>query len=517
MNIDFKYYLGVFWRRLPYFLVAVALFTSVGLSIAVILPPEYEARATLLIESPQIPDELAASTVRTNPEEQLQIIEQRLLTRANLLDTANRLNVYGNDRSEMPSASGIVQDMRDRTALRSSTGRNEATLMSIGFRADTAQLAAEVANEFVTLVLQENIAMRTNRAGETLEFFEQEVERLGNELDVQSTRILDFQTQNAGALPSGADFLRDQRTDASDRIGDITREQTSLRDQRERLVDIFERTGALSGASVQRSPAEQALFEAQQQLDEAMLVYSEGNPRVKFLESRVEMLKGRVSSAPSQDAAPSTDSPTATLMNAQLAEIDSRMLALETERTALEEDVAEFDGFLAQIPANAITLEKLQRDYDNLREQYNRAIGRLGAAETGERIELLAKGERITVIEQATAPDSPTKPNRPLIAAAGAGAGVAAGFALIFLLELLNRSIRRPVELTDRLGVTPLAVLPYIRTEREAVTKRLVVLGLIGFLLIVFPVTLFYVHTALYPLDGLIEPIANRLGFSVSN
>lgn len=518
MSIDFKYYLSVFWRRLPYFLVVVALFTSAGLTVALILPPEYEARATLLVESPQIPDELAASTVRTIPEEQLQIIQQRLLTRANLLDTANRLSVYGQDRSQQPSASEIVQDMRERTVVSASSGRNSATFMHISFRAPTPGMAAEVANEFVTLVLQENIEMRTSRAGETLEFFEQEVERLGAELDAQSSRILDFQTENAGALPSNADLLRSQQQSMQDRVAQISREETTLRDQRERLIEIFERTGALA-TNAQRTPEEQALFDAQQQLDDALLVYSADNPKVKLLEARVAQLQNRmVSKATSTDAeaaqTPATGA--AALMDSQLAEIDSRLKALADERSNLENTLAEMSQLLTQVPANTITLDKLQRDYTNLRDHYNRAVDRLAAAETGERIELLAKGERITVIEQATAPDSPTKPNRPMIAAAGAGAGLLAGFGLIVLLELLNRSIRRPVELTDRLGITPIGVLPYIKTERETFTKRLVVLAVLGLLLIVLPVLLFYIHTALQPLDGLIEPIANRLGFSLT-
>ena len=95
MKIDFRYYLSVFWRRFPYFIVVAAFFTSIGVTVAVLLPTEYEATATLLVESAQIPDELASATVRTAPTEQLQIIEQRLMTRANLLDTANRLEVFG--------------------------------------------------------------------------------------------------------------------------------------------------------------------------------------------------------------------------------------------------------------------------------------------------------------------------------------------------------------------------------------------------------------------------------------
>ena len=45
--------------------------------------------------------------------------------------------------------------------------------------------------------------------------------------------------------------------------------------------------------------------------------------------------------------------------------------------------------------------------------------------------------------------------------------GVGAGLGFILLLEMLNRSIRRPVDLTGQLGIQPFATIPYIRTPGE--------------------------------------------------
>ena len=92
--MDLKFYLAVFWRRFPYFLILLCLGTAVGLTIALTQKPIYVAEARLVVESQQIPDELAASTVRTDASEQLQIIQQRIFTRDNLLEIANRLGVY---------------------------------------------------------------------------------------------------------------------------------------------------------------------------------------------------------------------------------------------------------------------------------------------------------------------------------------------------------------------------------------------------------------------------------------
>ena len=95
-----------------------------------------------------------------------------------------------------------------------------------------------------------------------------------------------------------------------------------------------------------------------------------------------------------------------------------------------------------------------------------------GQAQVGERIEVLSKGERFSLIEQPTMPGGPDSPNRLLIAAAGVVGGVGAGLGFVVLMEMLNRSIRRPVDLSAGLGIQPFATVPYIRTQGEPRWKR---------------------------------------------
>ena len=117
--LDVAFYLALFLRRLPYFLIFVVAGTAIGVALALTLPPSYEAQARLVVESEQIPDELAASTVRTEASEQLQIIQQRILTRDTLLDMANRLNIYaGRGPGERLRPDQIVQDLRSRIRIR---------------------------------------------------------------------------------------------------------------------------------------------------------------------------------------------------------------------------------------------------------------------------------------------------------------------------------------------------------------------------------------------------------------
>ena len=107
MKFDLKFYLSRFLRRLHYFVVIAVAVSALGITVAYILPPVSRAQATLLVESPQIPDGLAASTVEAQIPETLRIVQQRLTTRANLLDMSRRLGILppAPDASETEASS----------------------------------------------------------------------------------------------------------------------------------------------------------------------------------------------------------------------------------------------------------------------------------------------------------------------------------------------------------------------------------------------------------------------------
>ncbi len=71
MKSELRFYFAVFVRRLHYFLAVFVMVSAASLTVANILPPVYTSQTRLLVESPQIPTELAAPTVRTAAPESL--------------------------------------------------------------------------------------------------------------------------------------------------------------------------------------------------------------------------------------------------------------------------------------------------------------------------------------------------------------------------------------------------------------------------------------------------------------
>ena len=303
--MDFFVYWQLFLRRLPMVLFLTVTGGLLGLWLALTLPPVYRTAAVLIVESGQIPDELAASTVQTGDIEALEIIRQRILSRDVLLDMSHELGIYAAD-SDL-GADARVADIRNRITFDTRGGQvrgraRDATIVTVGFSAPDPQLTADAVNAMVTLIMQTNVEMRTSVARQTLEFFNQEVDGLEGQLSEISGRILNFQENNLESLPDSLEFRRSRQASLQERRVQLDRQQAALLDRRALLVTLFETTGSINGVQTSSSsqrrvelrPAEQRLAELQGEYASLVPILSDNNPRMVLLRTQTEIRARRM-------------------------------------------------------------------------------------------------------------------------------------------------------------------------------------------------------------------------------
>lgn len=513
MTSEIRFYLTLFWRRLPLFLLVFVPIAVASVFIALGLPAVYSAQMKLVVESSQIPGNLAQSTVDVPAREQLQLFEARLMTRDNLLNIANQLRPIS-DQSRM-SPDEIVRAMRAATKITSSTGRDQATLMTVSFESENPAMTVKVLDSYLTFILNEDAQYRSQRAGQTQEFFQQEADRLASAINDQTARIVAFKGKNADALPDSLNYHRDLLLNLQTRASQLDRDRASLEEQKQRLNQAFELTGRVGPASgSQLSPEQQRLQALKTELAELEAVYAATSPRVVSLRNRINQLEANLAAQNGQSVTEQAD-PAKMVFDLQIADIDTKLQQAADQRKELDAQIAQLQDQLSRTPGNAVTLENLQRDYDNLQAQYNRAADNLSRAATGERIETLARGQRMSVVERPSVPTEPIKPNRKKLMAMGVIAGLAAAAGLIMVLDLFSGSIKRSRDLVSGLGIVPMVTIPMIRSEKEVRRiqfQRIAASLLIG---VVIPVMLWIVHTYYMPFDELASKVAMRIGLQL--
>lgn len=503
--IDLRFYWSLLMRRLPVMLALLIICSAFGAVWAIRAPSTYSASARLLVENPRILD--GRDTTTDSASEMLQVIEQQLLTRANLIDVANKLNVFGEDSTL--TVDERIALMRSDTRVTRSGGRDEATMMQVGFTSENPRTAAAVVNEYTTLILGTNTRNRVGVAENRLAFFQQEVDRLAQDLDRQNALILEFKRANSDALPENLEYRQSRQSLLQERVARLDSDLAVLQAQRTEMVRLFEQTGSIQATAAPQTPEQQQLAALQSELNSVLGVYAEDSPRVRALRSRIANVEGSIQAqGPSEDG----DTTGNSLLDVNLSQIDSRVATLENERTQAYAELEALAASISATAANAIALGSLERDQQNIQARYNAAVASLDQARQIERVETSSQGQRITVIEAASVPSRPSGPNRQKIALAGIALGMALAGGFFALMELLNNAVRRPAELRSRFQITPLAVIPFIEGRAERRRRRIYRLSAILAVLIVIPLGLWALHTQYMPLDILAQKIVTRLG-----
>lgn len=502
------------WRMLWRRAVPIAIVTVIGVIfsafVAFILPPEYETRARILVESQQIPGDLVRTTVTSTAYERLKLIEQRIMARDNLIQLIGRLDLFA-DRTDMKTLDK-VEALRDATRIESEAiGQNSwnsavvISAFSVVVRFGDPEEAANIANEFVSTVLQRNLAQRSEQARETLRFFETERDRLAAEIATLDREISAFKVENEDALPESVEFRRAELTRLSDTRLDIDRQILELEERRSELA-----SGLSAPSTGVESPAEALLRQLETELVSRREVLAETHPEIRSLQRRIASLRDLVGAPAAEDGG--LDVAEGSPRGRQIALLTDQITALAAQQEEIELRRLEIEASLSRTPAIEGTLTALERRRDDLLDQYDSVIAKRAEAATGERIEVGQQGERFEVIENALAPDSPIAPSRKKILLLGAMASMGAALALALLLELLNPAIRSSAQFQRQLKLTPLAAIPHVATRAERF-RRSAILATAGlFIAAAVPTGLWAIDQHIRPIQSILDTAAERTG-----
>lgn len=301
-GLDLSSYLDILKRRILYVVIPFVLVLTIGSAVVMLLPPVFLSQGKILVESQQIPTELVRPTVTAAARERIQVIQQRVMTRENMLAIADKFQVFGERRGRL-SGTEVFDLMRERTsfepfAFDTSQRREGVVAVTVGFEHERPDMAARVANELMTLVLREDARNRTSRATETTRFLEREAQKLQDEIAKIDMQVAELKRQQSVKIPDAVLVqlaklqaeLQERLTVFSAKHPDIIRIQRQI-DALEKIAVRTPEAAGLDTLENQRATAQKNLEAALQRLSAARL--GESLERDQFSE-RLEVLEQAV-------------------------------------------------------------------------------------------------------------------------------------------------------------------------------------------------------------------------------
>jgi len=520
-------------RRQPV-LLALAAGVLTTLLLALLLPAYYESVGIILIEQQEVPQELVRSMISSYADERVQTINQRVMTTQNLMDIIRRYNLYPN-RVKRDSREQLIERMRKDVAFktisadvvdpRSGVPRQATIAFSVSYRNRSPDQAVKVANELVTLYLNENLTERTQRAEDASSFLREESSRISRHVEELDAQLADFKSKHVNELPELTQAKLQFLDRAEQELSDTQARQMALEQQRSYLQgqlalikpnsqilaedgsriltpadrlrvakselasaeaiysptypDIVRLRREIAGLEAQQGaqPAsndlQRRLETAQGELAQAREKYTPEHPDVQRLEKQVAALQAALAAQPAPPsggtaaAAPEADNPAYVELEAQLAASKSQLATLDGQMAELRKRIAGYRHDISATPQVEREYRQLLTEYETAQHKYEEVRTKQMEAQVSQNLESDRKGERFTLIEPPLTPEKPVSPNRPLILILGLVLSLALAAGVTAVFESTDATVRGRRDVEELLEAPPLAVVPRIVTERE--------------------------------------------------
>lgn len=197
------------WRDVIFAMIGAGTLAMIFVSLNT--PATYQSFAVLSARLDTVTADTGQGGANT-PARLLQLVEQRLTTRENMLALADRFDMFPD-----------LTPQRRLTEMRGSVSFLSQAAVQIGFaddgivsaiviqaRADGAQKAADLANELAAQVMSETGAGRENRARETLEFLRSRQADLTAQAAALTDQLRALDAANPDMLPFQIELARSE-------------------------------------------------------------------------------------------------------------------------------------------------------------------------------------------------------------------------------------------------------------------------------------------------------------------
>jgi polysaccharide chain length determinant protein (PEP-CTERM system associated) len=441
---------------LPAFVTALA-----AIPILWLLPTRYTSEATLVVVEQKVPERYVTPTTTADIGQELQAIQQEVLSRTRLFTIIEAFGLYAKERQRLAPEEVMALMLQRIHITPLESEKREINAFKISFTTDNPYLAQRVTNRLTSLFIQENTKAREDQANTTTNFLRAELESAKVKLTEQEKLLGKYKMGYLGELPEqqqgNLQILSGLQTQLQNTMASVSRAQQQhlylnslvqsdlirLRSDRAALLRLYTPKHPLVLKIDREIIKKQGLFEAPKtsQISESPMpsTSSGGSPEEALVD------------------------PLASQLEANRQEITS----LSTEEEHLKTEISRYEKRVNLTPVREQQLAVMQRDYDVMKKSYEDLLSKEQQSQLAMSLEKQQEGQQFRLVDPPSLPTVPTSPKRMMLSLGGLAGGVVLGVILAFLLEFRNHSLRTEKDMRQRFSVPLVVGIPLLLTPFE--------------------------------------------------
>lgn len=444
----------------------------VGWLIVALVPNKYESHARLYVQMDDALSEVTGVGVGDRKRDIDRV--QQTLTSAVNLEKVIRSTAIGDEVTSPKQMETVVLGLAKQVKVQNvKDNLFEITAQyGDGARSDpeNAKIAGDIVQKLIDIFREENLAGNRGEMSKSLEFMNQQLADRQKELEAAEQRRLTFEAENPDLIQGGASSLQRleaSRTELRGIDADLAAAQSAMAAINGQLAGTPQSLPGMAGQGGARG----ALAEVQ-----ALLAglrargLTENHPDVIAARNQAKALKAAAANEGGPGGVPN---PAYTSLVSIKAERQANVQALLTRRAGVQADISRITGAQVSNPELAAEHQRINRDYDVLKQQYDKLLQDREELRLRGQVETEHSAVKFEVIDPPTTPRAPAAPNRPLLLLAVLIVGLGAGVATAFAIGQLRSTFTTTAKLERVTGLPVLGAISQTLTEAaDGLRKR---------------------------------------------
>lgn len=461
--------IATFWRR-RYLIITSLIAVSIISSFAgFLIPNKYIATVNLLIEDPSNLNPYLKDMTVSNDTQKIEDVNARLHSQAILEKIAKELHLI-NSSTPLNKKSAVVGDLSGRLKLE----KQVDNLFELQYTSSSTKDALANLNAISKVLINNLLVPDPTSLRGSDEFFQSQLVKKKEQLEIAEKNLSNFTTQNADSLPS----FHTANVDKLHRIQEIltTKEielntaKSDLEDQQHQLIQLNPELAELDSKITQeqfdlallrekKSVSPEAISEKVNTINQLIQQREDKlNQAKKVSVNQLEALQGQVASSATTNQQLPHSMLLSQLKNFQLA--DEKVDDLTREIGNLKEQIRNLEPDINEYGSRERSFSDLKMDLDIKRDMYQRLLDRY--QKTRDMLDLgqYISQERVKVL---TAPGLGLKTvGYPIILyiVCGIIGGALFGLGLALILDLFDTTIRYREQIEKSLRLPVLVRIP---------------------------------------------------------
>ncbi len=449
--MNFQQLIIILWSRKVTALSALAVTVLTTLVISLILPKEYVSTATIAIDQrhvdPVTGSSLPAQLMTGYIATQVDVISshnvaKKVVKNLKLVDNSRLLKKYASSGSQSNVGDWIADNILEDLEVLPS---RESSLINISFTSNNSQFAADGANAFAEAYIQTNIDLRAQPAKQSALWFENQKELLRKRLVNAQSVLSEYQREHGIiSVDKSLDLENSRLVELSQQLVE-SQVMTGEFESRERQLAVIDEQGGsyqslhevLNNSLIQSLKSD--LARAESKFAELSKRIDKNHPKYQQARAEVINLKRKISSEEKM-----LISSISTRADSSRQRSEVLALALAEQKMKVLELKKHHDGIIVW----SHDVESAQQAYDRVMQK---SIQTLMESEVSQ--------SNIAILNAAIPAHKHSKPRVLLNLILAVFLGTLLGLGAAILVELIDRRVRSPDDISSALSIPVFAVI----------------------------------------------------------